>query len=123
MLRLCLFLSVLGIVLPPDSTGITDSSEDDPKSLSYAHRGNEKNKVIGVVSPQEMTAGDSSRDDPIASRSSPPHENDTESLDIILDHSGLPIERVYNLSPTNLKVAIPVRKLCLDFIIRRNRHT
>ena len=64
-------------------TGKTDSS----KYLSYAHRVNERNKdssvpVKGVVPPLEKTAGETSRDDPKSSRSSPPRENDMESLDI-----------------------------------------
>ena len=57
------------------------------KYLSYAHRGNERNKdssvLVKAVVPQlEKTAGETSRDDPKASRSSPPRENDMESLDI-----------------------------------------
>ena len=64
-------------------TGKTDSS----KYLSYAHRGIERNKdssvpVKGVVPPLQKTAGETSRDDPKASRSSPPRENDMESLNI-----------------------------------------
>ena len=93
-IELWLFLSVLGRVLtPPLDTGKTDSSKD----LFYAPRGNEKS-----VPAQEMTAGETSRDDPKASRSSP-RENDMELLDIILDDSGQVPERVYNLSLTNLE--------------------
>lgn len=92
-IELWLFLSVLGLVLTPSlDTVKTDSSKD----LLYAPRGNEKNKDSSVP-PQEKTAGETSRDDPKASRSS-----SRELLDIE-DDSGQVPERVYNLSPTNME--------------------
>ena len=49
LIEVWLFVSVLGPVLPPENIGETDSSKDDPKSLSYAPRGNEMKSIIKIV--------------------------------------------------------------------------
>ena len=49
LIELWLFFSVLGLVPLPDNIGETDSSKDDPNSLSYAPRGNEMKSIIKIV--------------------------------------------------------------------------